>query len=169
MRGAQWPPLQDSFKRNHNAVHALEHSISYLLIHYNDHSEKAMAAHSSTLAWKIPWTEEPGGLQSMESRRIRQDWATPLLLFVFMHWRRKWQPLQYSCPENPRDAGAWWAAVYRVAQSQTWLKQLSSSSTIVLNPYSILESPGKETVNYILSWPKSSFRLSINILLKNPN
>ena len=54
--------------------------------------EKAMATHSSTLAWKIPWTEEPGGLQSMGSQRVRHDWATSLSLFTFMHWRRKWQP-----------------------------------------------------------------------------
>ena len=55
-------------------------------------SEKAMAPHSSTLAWKIPWTEEPGRLQSMGSRRVRHNWATSLSLFTFMHWRRKWQP-----------------------------------------------------------------------------
>jgi len=42
-----------------------------------------MAPHSSTLAWKLPWTEEPGGLQSMGSRRVRQDWATSLSLFTF--------------------------------------------------------------------------------------
>ena len=51
-----------------------------------------MAPHSSTLAWKIPWTEEPGGLQSMGSLRVGHDWATSLSLFTFMHWRRKWQP-----------------------------------------------------------------------------
>ena len=54
--------------------------------------EKAMAPHSSTLAWKIPWTEEPGGLQSMGSLGVGHDWATSLSLFTFMHWRRKWQP-----------------------------------------------------------------------------
>ena len=54
--------------------------------------EKAMAPHSSTLAWKIPWTEEPGKLQYMASLRVRQDWATSLSLFTFMHWRRKWLP-----------------------------------------------------------------------------
>ena len=54
--------------------------------------EKAMAPHSSALAWKIPWTEEPGGLQSMGSHRVGHDWATSLSLFIFMHWRRKWQP-----------------------------------------------------------------------------
>ena len=87
-----------------------------------------MAPHSSTLAWKIPWTEEPGRLQSMGSLRVGHDWATSLSLFTFMHWRRKWQPTPSSCLENPRDGGAWWAAVYGVAQSRTRLKRLSSSS-----------------------------------------
>ena len=57
-----------------------------------------MATHSSTLAWKLPWTEEPGRLQSMGSRRIRHDWATSLSLFTFMHWRRKWQPTPAFLP-----------------------------------------------------------------------
>ena len=52
--------------------------------------EKAMATHSSSLAWKIPWTEEPGRLQSMGSWRVGHDWVTSLSLFTFMHWRRKW-------------------------------------------------------------------------------
>ena len=60
--------------------------------------EKAMATHSSTLAWKIPWTEEPGGLQSTGSLRVRQDSATSLSLFTFMHWRRKWQPTPVFLP-----------------------------------------------------------------------
>ena len=95
-------------------------------------SEKAVAPHSSTLAWKIPWTEEPGRLQTMGSGRV--DWATSLSLslFTFMHWRRKWNPLQCSCLENPRDGRAWWAAVCGVAQSWTRLKQLSSSSKDVM-------------------------------------
>ena len=90
-----------------------------------------MATHSSTLAWKIPWTEEPGGLQSMGSLRVGHDWATSLSLFTFMHWRRKWQPTPGFLLENPRDGGAWWAAVYGVAQSRTRLKWLSSSSSRV--------------------------------------
>ena len=89
-------------------------------------SGKAMAPHSSTLAWSIPWTEEPGGLRSMGSLGVRHDWATSL--FTFMHWRRKWQPTPVFLPENPRDGGVWWASVYRVAQSRTRLKRLSSSS-----------------------------------------
>ena len=57
-----------------------------------------MAPYSSTLAWKIPWTEEPGGLQSMGSLQVGQDWATSLSLFTFMHWRRKWQPTPVFLP-----------------------------------------------------------------------
>ena len=68
--------------------------------------EKAMATHSSTLAWKIPWTEEPGGLQSMGSLRVRQDWATSLSLFTFMHWRRKWQPTPVSLPGESQGRGS---------------------------------------------------------------
>ena len=57
-----------------------------------------MAPHSSTLAWKIPWMEEPGVLQSMGSRRVGHDWATSLSLFTFMHWRRKWKPIPVFLP-----------------------------------------------------------------------
>ena len=91
----------------------------------------AMASHSSTLAWKIPWMEEPGGLQSMGSLRVGHDSMTSLSLFTFMHWKRKWHPLQCSCLENPRDGGAWWAAIYGVAQSQARLKWISSSSSSI--------------------------------------
>ena len=61
-------------------------------------SEKAMAPHSSTLAWKIPWMEEPGRLQCMGSLRAGHDWATSLSLFTFLHWRRKWQPTPVFLP-----------------------------------------------------------------------
>ena len=60
--------------------------------------EKAMATHSSTLAWKIPWAEKPGRLQSMGSRRVGRDCATSLSFFTFMHWRRKWQPTAVFLP-----------------------------------------------------------------------
>ena len=87
--------------------------------------EKAMAPHSSTLAWKIPWMEKPGRLQSLGSLRVGSDWATSLSLFTFMHWRRKWQPTSVFLPGESQGQGAWWAAVYVVAQSRTWLKWLS--------------------------------------------
>ena len=84
-------------------------------------SEKAMAPHSSTLAWKIPWTEEPGRLQSMGSLHFHFS--------LSCIGEGNGNPLQRSCPENPRDGGAWWAAIYGVTQSRTQLKQLSSSSS----------------------------------------
>ena len=64
-----------------------------------------LAAHSSTLAWKIPWTEEPGGLQSRGSLRVGHDWTTSLSLFTFMHWRRKWQPSPVFLPGESQ--GQW--------------------------------------------------------------
>ena len=67
--------------------------------------EKAMAPHPSTLAWKIPWTEEPGRLQSMGSRRVGQDWATSLSLFTFLHWRRKWQSTPVFLPGESQGWG----------------------------------------------------------------
>ena len=67
---------------------------------------RQMAPHSSTLAWKIPWTEEPGRLQSVRSVRVRHDWATSLSLFTFMHWRRKWQPTPVFLPGESQGRGS---------------------------------------------------------------
>ena len=68
--------------------------------------QKAMAPHSSTLAWKIPWTEEPGRLQSTGSQRVGHDWATSLSLFTFMHWRRKWHPTPVFSPGESQGQGS---------------------------------------------------------------
>ena len=69
-------------------------------------SEKAMAPHSSTLAWKIPWMEKPGRLQSMGSLRVGHDWATSPSLFTFMHWKRKWQPTPVFLPGESQGQGS---------------------------------------------------------------
>ena len=107
-------------------------------------TEKAMAPHSSTLAWKIPWMEKAGGLQSMGSWRVGHDWATSFSLFTFMHWRRKWQPTPVFLPgESQRQ----WAPVYGVAQSWTRLKRLSSSSSSV-----------QKYVNWELTHVQAGFR-----------
>ena len=90
-------------------------------------AEKAMAPHSSTLAWKIPWTEEPGALQSMGLQRVSYNWTTSL--FIFMHWKRKWQPTSVFLAVLGWQS--WWAAVYGVAKSRTRLKWLSSSSSSI--------------------------------------
>ena len=68
--------------------------------------EKATAPHSRTLAWKIPWTEEPGRLQSMGSLWVGHNWATSLSLFTFMHWRRKWQPTPVFLPGESQGQGS---------------------------------------------------------------
>jgi len=109
-----------------NNIPVFGYNTVYLLFTYwRKDMEKAMAPHSSTLAWKIPWMEEPGRLQSTGSRRID---VTEQLHFHFSlscFGEGNGNPLQYSCLENPRDGGPWWAAVSGVAQSQTRLKWLS--------------------------------------------
>ena len=103
----------------------------YQELHYL--AEKAMAPHSSTLAWKIPRMEEPGELQSMAPWRVGHDWATHFHFSLSCIGEGNGNPLQCSCLENPRDGEAWWAAVYGVAQSRAWLKRLSSSSSSILS------------------------------------
>ena len=94
-----------------------------------------MAPHSSTLAWKIPWMEEPGGLQSMGLWRVGHDWATSLSLFTFMHWRRKWQPTPVFLPGEPQG---WRSLVgcclWGHTVGHTVAKRLSSSSSITHSP-----------------------------------
>ena len=116
-------------------------------------SEKAMATHSSTLAWKIPWTEEPGRLQSMGSLRVDMTEQLHFHFSVSCIGEGNGNPLQCSCLENPRDGGAWLAAVYGVAQSRKQLKRLSSSSSsgsVVKNPPAVQE-PQELQVRF-LSW-----------------
>ena len=88
-----------------------------------------MAPHSSTLAWKIPWTEEPGRLRFMGSLELDTTERLHFHFSLSCIGEGNGNPLQCSCLENPRDGEAWWAAIYGVAQSQTRLKQLSSSSS----------------------------------------
>ena len=119
-----------------------------------------MATHSGVLAWRIPRTGEPGGLLSMGSHRVGQDWsdtaaaaaetflrASLVAQWLRIHlqcrscrfdpwvrnmsWSRKWQPVQYSCLENPMGRGAWRATVHRVAKSRTRLRWVSISTVIV--------------------------------------
>ena len=120
-----------------------------------------MAIHSSTLAWKIPRMEEPGRLQSMGLLRVRHDWATSLSLLTFMHCRRNGNPLQCSCLKNPRDRGAWWAAVYGVSQSRTRLKWLSSCSSRVRKSW-LLVCLG------LAMWPLTSYLTSLSFSLLIP-
>ena len=86
-----------------------------------------MATHSSTLAWKITWMEEPRRVQSMGSLSVKHDWA--ISLFTFMHWRRKWQPTPVFLPGESQGPGSLVGCRLWVAQSRTQLKRLSSSSS----------------------------------------
>ena len=88
-----------------------------------------MAPHFSTFAWKIPWMEEPGELQSMGSLELGTTEQLHFHFSLSCIGEGHGNPLHCSCLENPRDGGAWWGAVYGVAQSQTQLKRLSSSSS----------------------------------------
>ena len=107
--------------------------------------EKAMVPHSSTLAWQIPWTEEPGGLQSMGSLRAGHDWATSLSLFTFMHWRRKWQPTPVFLAGESQGRGS-------LVGCHLWtrLKRLSSSSS---SRFIIAFLPGSK--HLLISWLQS--------------
>ena len=77
-----------------------------------------MAPLSSILAWTIPWREEPGGLRSMGSLRVDTTERLPFHFSLSCIGEGNGNPRQCSCLENPRDGGAWWAAVHGVAQSQ---------------------------------------------------
>ena len=111
----------------------------------------SLAPNSSTLAWRIPWTEKPGGLQSMGSLRVGHDWAASLSLLCIGGGNGN--PLQCSCLENPRDRGAWWPVVCVVAQSWTWLKWLGSSSSLYLSMIVFLGC-WLITNTMVISWKK---------------
>ena len=73
---------------------------------WDDPPEREMATHSSILAWRVPWTGEPGELLSMGSLRVWHDWTTSLSLFTFVHWRRKWQPTPVFLPGESQGLGS---------------------------------------------------------------
>ena len=130
LRGAtstQWVKTRDAAK--HPTMYRTTPTTKNYLTLMSICPEKVMAPHSSTLACKIPWMEEPLGCSPWgRSESDRTEW----LHFHFSPsciGDGNGNPLQGSCLENPRDRGAWWAAVYGVAQSWTWLKRLSSSSS----------------------------------------
>ena len=91
--------------------------------------EKATATHSNTLAWRIPWMEEPGGYSpwGLEESDVTEQLHSRFS--ISCTGEGNGNPLQYSCLEDPRVGGAWWAAIYGVAQSWTRLKRFSSSSS----------------------------------------
>ena len=93
--------------------------------------EKAMATHSSTLAWQIPWTEEPGRPQSVGSWRVEHDWVTSLWLFTFLHWRRKWQPTPVFLPGESQGWRSLVGSVHGVIKSQSRLRDFIFTFTFM--------------------------------------
>ena len=108
------------------AVHGVAKSqtqLSDLTFTFHFHAwEREMATHSSVLAWKIPGTGEPGGCRLCVHTQSDMTERLHFHFSLFCTGEGNGNPLQCSCLENPRDRGAWWAAVYRVAQSWTQLK-----------------------------------------------
>ena len=113
-------------------------------------SEKAMAPHSSTLAWKIPWTEGPDWLQSMGSLGVGHDWATSLYFFTFMHWRRKWQPTPVFLPGESQGRGSLvgchlWGRTESDTTEATWRQQQQRPTAPVFLNWGIF-------IFYMQSW-----------------
>ena len=122
---------------------------------YSFISEKAMATHSSTLAWQIPWMEEPGRLQSMGSLGIGHDWATSLSLFTFMHWKRKWQPTPVFLPGEPQGRGSLvgcllWGRKESDTTEGTYQQQQQQHSFIFLSGNSLPESQMRNLSYFLL-------------------
>ena len=119
--------------------------------------EKAMAPHSSTLDWKIPWTEEPGRLQSMGPLRVRHDWATSPSLFTFMHWRRKWQPTPLFLPGESQGRGSLvgcclWSHTVRHDWSD--LAAAAAAARHAVNRARAIMPHGKQPLGLMCTWEK---------------
>ena len=104
--------------------------------------EKTMALHSCILAWKIPWTDEPGRLQSIGSLRVGHDWATSLSLFTFMRWRRKWQLTPIFLPGESQGRGSLvgchlWGCTE--LDTSEWLSSSSRVLFIYFYPWRVLD------------------------------
>ena len=111
--------------------------------------------HSSTLAWKIPWTEEPGRLQSMGLQRVGHDWVTSLSLFTFMHWRRKWQPTPVFLPGESQGWGSLvgcrlWGC--RVGHNWSNLAPAAAAARRALHCLSSCSGPASWTLLSAIAW-----------------
>ena len=125
-RYVMWPK-SDVGETNKNVLWNLNFTVekfTWILFY----SEKAMAPYSSTLAWKIPWMEEAGRLQSMGLLRVGYDWVTSLSLFTFLHWRRKLQPTPVFLPGESQGRGSLvgcrlWSHTESDTTEATWQQQ----------------------------------------------
>ena len=132
-------------------------------------SEKAMAPHSSPLAWKIPWTEEPGRLRSMGSLRVGHDWATSLSLFTFTHWRRQWQPTPVLLPGESQGRGS-------LVGCRLWGRTGSDTTAATQLQQRMLEECREQwgLLSHLPSWPLGQYPNYTAVFkhwfcFKNPN
>ena len=126
--------------------------------------EKAMAPHSSTLAWKIPWIEEPGGPQSMGLLRVGHDWATSLSFFTFMHWRRKWQSTPVFLPGESQGRGSLvgchlWGGSHRVGHDWSDLAAAACLAWLFIILIHVINWILLELVIYLFSSSESNIYL----------
>ena len=142
-----------------------------------DPLEKKMATHSSILAWRIPWTEEPGGLQSMGSQRVGHDWATDLICSDLMYIygkiprRRRWQPTPVFLPGESMDRGAWQAmytGLQRVGHdwsdfAHTYTKTYTLFKKFLLNLSCLF--PHSYVYSVLCTWHRSR---NISVLVDKP-
>ena len=126
----------------------------------------AMAPHSSTVAWKIPWMEEPGRLQSIRSLRVGRNWATSLSLSTFMHWKRKWQPTPVFLPGESHGRRSLIGCSPWVAQNRTRLKRLSSSSSRA-NWTELAEEKEGVADEWVQSWSSSRWKKSWGLVAQS--
>ena len=129
-----------------------------------------MAPHSSTLAWKTPWMEEPGRLQSMGSQRVGLDWETSLSLFPFMHWRRKWQPTPVFLPGKSQGwgepGGLPSTGLHRVRHD--WIDVAAAAAATIIKMWWRNWPSFSRTWIFIWNWPhkfKRQFWVSVQIVI----
>ena len=123
----------------------------------NDRNKNSRGKNGTPLqyfCWKNPWTEEPGGLQSMGSRRVRHNWLTSLSLFTFMHWRRRWQPTPVFLPGETQGRGS-------LVGCHLWGRTESDTTEATYS------SRGKKKKKNLPNYFKLHASASINVLL-NP-
>ena len=134
------------------------------------HLRTSMAPHSGTVAWRIPWMEEPGRLQSMGSLGVRHDWVTSLSLSTFMHWRRKWQPTSVFLPGESHGRRSLvgcspWGRTESDTTEATW-QAVTSNTTLVC---SITQKNGNYNVQKVHAIKCVCTRKPLRALSKKKN
>ena len=130
-----------------------------------------MATHSSILAWKISWTQEPGGRQSMGSQRVGHDWATNTYLLVYL-WQERQKSIAVSSSANHTWShmilvcSSWWYLFWSPCQDVVWfphhsrghknvqLRSLDGRNLTEDHPACCAQNPSAWKPHWLL-WPMS--------------